>query len=616
MMNTRVWGVLLIVAMLAMVPDAIGVESAIPKALIRAELQHDALTSAEPGQVSLNGYLNGRVIASERGRLLDVVSEDELLAGFRSRPGSHPWIGEHVGKWLHAAVLSELYTGDRELLAKINRVADGLMDCQMDDGYLGTYDLNGRWTVRNDTGWDVWVHKYVLIGLLNVYRLRGDERSLQTCERIGDLLIDTFGEGKRDILESGTHAGMAATSILEPMCLLYQYSGKEKYLRFCRYIVDRADAGPGLMRNIELTGTVQSVGNKKAYEMMSNYVGLVEYWRITGDERPLRAAILAWDSIAKENTFITGAVDAHEHFSDPFTLDSQGRCTETCVQTTWVQLNWELLRATGDARYAAMLHHHLYNHMLAAQNDDGMQWCYFTPMEGGKMEDEWAGFSKTIHCCGSSGPRAIAMIPTLAFMSGDHSIAVNLYESSSYQTTINGINVSVSLKTNYPWDGDVQLTVKTDKPVSFDLRLLIPDFVSEASLQLNGREEKLALPAGEYASIQREWSGETRVSLQFETPLAVHEWNGRYALSKGPFILAAEKEEGQNAALTGLVPDLQWIRGHAKTKWKNSAIQAPCVARDSNSSDEAMMTFKPFSETSEHGERYSIFLPMMPEKQE
>lgn len=37
-----------------------------------------------------------------------------LLSGFEKKPGIHPWQGEHVGKWLHAATLAYEHTHDKK----------------------------------------------------------------------------------------------------------------------------------------------------------------------------------------------------------------------------------------------------------------------------------------------------------------------------------------------------------------------------------------------------------------------------------------------------------------------------------------------------------------------
>ena len=62
------------------------------------------------------------------------------------------------------------------------------------DEETGTYGPEHHWG-----GWDVWTHKYNLLGLLAYYELTKDPQALATARKIGDLLMATFGEGKRDM---------------------------------------------------------------------------------------------------------------------------------------------------------------------------------------------------------------------------------------------------------------------------------------------------------------------------------------------------------------------------------------------------------------------------------
>ena len=86
--------------------------------------------------VHIDGWLGARLDANEKNRLLKVNTEP-LLAGFKKKPGTHPWIGEHVGKWLHAATLAWAYTGDAALREKLDRVAAELIAAQEPDGIWG-----------------------------------------------------------------------------------------------------------------------------------------------------------------------------------------------------------------------------------------------------------------------------------------------------------------------------------------------------------------------------------------------------------------------------------------------------------------------------------------------
>jgi DUF1680 family protein len=248
-----------------------------------AMIVHDKQKPLLPSQVKMSGYLHERMIGNEKNWLLK-RPEDALLGGFQHRPGSHPWIGEHVGKWLHASCLAWSYTGDPELRKKMDRVVKALLAAQEPDGYLGTYTKDERWT-----SWDVWVHKYCLIGLMSYYEFTGDKAALRGAQGIGDLLTATFGPDKRDIIASGTHVGMAATSVMEPMMYLYNATSDKKYLDFCEYLVKAYDQphGPKIISSLLEKRSVHETANGKAYEMMSNLVGLCELYRFTGNEKYL-----------------------------------------------------------------------------------------------------------------------------------------------------------------------------------------------------------------------------------------------------------------------------------------------------------------------------------------
>ena len=242
-----------------------------------------------PSQVHVGGWLGARIDANEKSRLLQVDTEP-LLAGYRKRPGVHPWIGEHVGKWLHAATLAWAYTGDAALKAKLDRVAADLIACQEPDGYLGTYVPEKRFGLYEGADWDVWSHKYNLIGLLTYYQYTGNQPALTACRKMADLLIATF-PAKKSILAAGTHVGMAATSVLEPIVLLYRFTGEPRYLKFARYIVKSWDepGGPAILATLRAGKGVNRTANGKAYEMLSNLVGVCELARATGDPRLARA---------------------------------------------------------------------------------------------------------------------------------------------------------------------------------------------------------------------------------------------------------------------------------------------------------------------------------------
>lgn len=66
--------------------------------------------------------------------------------------------------------------------------------------------------------------------------------------RHGDYILSHIGpagQGKRDIRETSTHwEGLNSSSLLEPVVLLYNLTGKSRFLDFARYIVEQAASAP------------------------------------------------------------------------------------------------------------------------------------------------------------------------------------------------------------------------------------------------------------------------------------------------------------------------------------------------------------------------------------
>ena len=246
-------------------------------------------------EVKFTGLLNEHVFINMEKRLLNIDSAI-LLSGFVKRPGSQSWIGEHVGKFLFSAANSYRYTHDVRMKALMDEMVKKYIVTQLPDGYLGTYLPDNYWK-----SWDVWAHKYAIIGLLGYYQVTGDIKALETAKRAADLVCKVFGEGlgQLDLNKSGYQNGMASGSILEPMVDLYRYTGDEKYLSFARYILKNfeSETGAKIISTLQEGGNVTKVGNAKAYEMLSCFVGMLKYYQLTGEQQYLTPLKTAWQDI-------------------------------------------------------------------------------------------------------------------------------------------------------------------------------------------------------------------------------------------------------------------------------------------------------------------------------
>ena len=390
------------------------------------------------GAQRIEGLLGDRMAVNVDKRLLEGVDPEPLLKGYRQRPGQQTWIGEHIGKFIDAATNAWANTGDARLKAKLDRAVSDLLATQLDDGYLGTYLEPDRFKDYGDAEfepseslplWDVWAHKYNLLALLNYYQRTGFEPALAAARRIGDLLCRRYGEGRQSIARNDWHVGMANTSVLEPMATLYRLTGDSRYLEFCRYIVRAWDepSGPKILTTLLTKGRVNEVANGKAYEMTSNFVGLLELYRATGEASYLQAVQRAWDDIVKNRRYLTGTASWAELYRGDHLLRADGKVGEGCVTTTWMQVNLKLLELTGEARYADELERTIYNALIAAQHPESGRICYFMPLDGMKQYGAVSQGVPGVSCCTSSVPRGLTLIPSAAWGVRNGGIAVNLF---------------------------------------------------------------------------------------------------------------------------------------------------------------------------------------------
>ena len=538
----------------------------LPVPFVVAQVVPEVLHPIHPSAVSVEGWLGARIDANERHRLL-VVDTEPLLAGYRQKPGEQPWIGEHVGKWLHAATLAWAYSGDDALRRKLDSVAAALIATQEPDGYLGTYVPEKRFGLYDGADWDVWSHKYNLIGLLTYYQYTGNRSALAASQKIGDLLIAVFPE-KKSILAAGTHMGMASTSVLEPMVLLYRLTGEKRYLDFCHYVLRAYEepGGPDIVRVLLAPGgNVARIANGKAYEMLSNLVGLGKLYQVTGDARLLQAIENAWTDITRNRLYLTGTASIRECFGADHELPNgeDAHLGETCVTVTWLQLNAFLLAQTGEAKYGDEIERSLYNQLTAAQNPHGDDWCYYTALEGVKHYD------RGITCCHSSGPRGLALAPTLAYLEAGDAIYVNTLETSRAQFTVGGRLVEIRQESQFPYEGRSTLTVKAPGPARFTLKVRVPAWAAPLRAgETSGQSGWLALP-------EREWRDGDQVTLGFNLSGRVirgeYTNHARVAYAWGPFILALDEQLNPEY---GVHEAVQFIRAFDD--------KPPTLLRDSN----------------------------------
>lgn len=559
-----------------------------------------AFTPADYDATSYSGYVADRMDVNLVRRLL-AIDLEPILAPYTDRPGAQEWVGEHIGKFLHAGSYMFRLTGDERLRERLDYAVKTLISAQLPNGYLGTYLEEDYWT-----SWDVWSHKYNLVGLLAYYQATGNEAALEASRKIGDLLCETFGEGKRDIITSGHHVGMAPTSVLEPMVILYRLTGERRYLDFCYYLVDSWEQphGPQILSGLLDHGKVNQIANGKSYEMLSNIVGLTELYRVTGEDSFLQAVRNAWTDIMTNRHYLTGSTSFSEYFRDDHDLPGEGTYDEAryvapgegCVTVTWLQLNTHLLQVTGDLKYADELERIMYNALLGAQSPLNGGVCYFLSLNGRKRYG--LGAPRDISCCASSIPRGIALIPEFTSGTLHGEPAILQYTAGRHALAVDKdgrrIPVLIDLTTGFPASGKVSLTVSPGEEGTFALNLRVPTWTDHFVAEVEG--ERYTAGSGEMVRIQRFWKSGDRVSLDIGMPVRLVENpdrnDVRVAVLRGPQLLARD----DHVAAVGKFP----------LGWWGDQLYPISGTRDGESVEYVLV---PFAEAGQTRADYRVLFP-------
>ncbi|MBI5382913.1 MAG: glycoside hydrolase family 127 protein [Opitutae bacterium] len=516
----------------------------------------DALRFAPAAEVSLQGFVGTRIDQCLQQRVAEQTIDD-LVQPFRERRDKTEWRSEFWGKWITSAIEAHRWNHDPKLRAHLARAVSELLATQTPDGYLGAYSPENRLQC-----WDVWGRKYTLHGLLAWHEMTGDAAALQAACRLADHLLTEVGPGKGNPFRNDMWSGLATSSVIEPMVLLYRRTGETKYLDFARWIVREwtQPHGPDLLGKTLRGQSVFQMfpgpdptqkgymagGRSKAYEMMSCFEGLLELHRVTGVDDYRQAAEKVFANIRDTEITIIGSGSDWERWCDGRRRQTVPwlKGMETCVTVTWIKFAGQLLRLTGDSAYADEIELATYNALLGALSPDGSWWSHHVPLDGKK---ERAPEQCDMHqnCCVASGPRGLMLLPSLALMDGARGPVVNYYGPMRGRATLpSGQTVELAQATDYPVSGEVRLRVSPERAETFPLQLRIPRWSQHTTVTVNGTAQP-GVTAGRYFTLERKWSPGDTVVLTFDVSPRVVPAPGdaRFAaIMCGPVVLAHDRQ--------------------------------------------------------------------------
>ena len=520
------------------------------------------------------------------------------LVGKSSAAQSGPvYSDSDVYKWTEAAGFA-LQSGDRpELRASAEKMIAEVVAVQEPSGYLNTYYQDDHKSLRmstqtQTTGHELYNIGHMLQGAIAYYRATGDRKLLDAGIRfVDDFLNSGYGPAPKQPIVSG-HPEIEL-ALIE----LYRITGDKRQLDLAGYILagDERLQLPEHRTIYMFSGTPFTARTKlegHAVRAMYACCGATDYYMETGDPVYWKTLNTLWNDMTSTKMYVTGGVGSRsdgEAFGNAYELPNDRAYGESCAAIGNMMWNWRMLAATGDAKFTDVIERALYNGINSGMSLDGTLYCYrnplaFDPSTGEKIRNPW--YDTT--CCPPNLERTFASLPGYFYSTSSDGIYLHLYDNSELDWHLeNGVGLKVTQKTNYPWDGTVQVAVTPAAPSNFTFYLRVPGWADHAEVTVNGKAVSGAKP-GEYLAIARRWSQGDVIQLKLEMPVQVLQANpqvaddaGRVAVQRGPLVYCLEElDQPAGVAMSDLAVALgQKPQAQFQTEMKNDLLGGVVVLR-------------------------------------
>lgn len=494
--------------------------------------------------------------------------------------------GEHKGeywhdadflKWMEAATYIYATNKDEKLLDELDEIIEIIGKAQEEDGYLHTHiQINGIGHFSNRKYHEMYNCGHLYTAACVYHRLTGKTNLLEIALKNANLLYGLFSPQPKELRRFGFNQ----TQIMG-LVELYRTTKDKRFLELAEIFINNRGKSPIIeepstegypigdmvQERVPLREETEAVGH--AVLALYYYAGAADVYAETGEKALIDALDRLWDNVVNKKMYVTGAVgQAHygassrhdkieEGFLDEYMMPNLTAYNETCANVCNSMFSYRMLGLNGESKYADVMELVLHNSGLSGISISGTHYCYANPLrkiQGARdysvMNTESSDRLPYLECfcCPPNIVRAVAQSASWAYCLSDNGVSVNLYGGNELDTKLrDGSALKLKQATEYPWNGDVKITIETCKEESFELLLRIPNWAAGSLIEINGEDAGVEVTAGSFATIERSWkAGDiVRLSMPMEITLVeghprIEEVRNQAAIKRGPIVYCIE----------------------------------------------------------------------------
>lgn len=505
------------------------------------------------GDVTLFSELHEKQLHETQTVLMN-LSEDSLMKPFREMAGQ-PAPGAELGGWYIYDPNYDYHTFDAGFASSatfgqwVSALARGYAISKSPEVREKVLRLNRLYaqTVSGDfyekNRFPAYCYDKLVCGLIDSHQFAADPDAFSILNHTTDTALPHLPKAAVEhgaVWRPGkdeSYTWDESYTISENLFLAYQRGAGNRYRGLgVQYLDDLYYDSLAERKNV--------LAGRHAYSYVNSLSSAMQAYLTLGSEKHLRAAKNAFDMLVAQS-FATGGWGPDETLRAPCSNDVALSLTNThssfetpCGSYAHFKLTRYLLRVTRDPRYGDSMERVMYNTILGAKplQPDGKAFYYSDyNFEGRKVYSphRWP-------CCSGTITQISADYRISAYFRHPQGVYVNLYIPSTLKWVQNGTDVSLTQKSEYPFDPVIAFDFTLAKPAEFAVSFRIPVWAEGAELSVNGKRD-LPVAPGTFASIQRLWKTGDRVELHLPMALRLESIDaahpGIVALLRGPLVL-------------------------------------------------------------------------------
>jgi len=472
----------------------------------------------------------------------------------------HHWRG-NTAAWLEACAWSLASDPDPGLRSLLDEFVQGVVTAHKDDAFLDTY-----YGQDFEHSYQLATPGHLIQAAIAHKRTSGSGQFLDCAASVADRVLERFtGDRYAD-----------HPCIEMALVELYRSTGCRRYLDGANHFL------APLLQQPPVIGP--DVGDERSRHLNRHVVrqtylcaGGADYCAETGDEAFRRRLSLLFDDMVTGKLQITGRLATDPECAEritrtPFELSSGvfgdivgtvNHGFEACEAVGNMFWNWRMLALTGDAKHSDLFERILYNGLLSHISLDGSSFYYLSPLasRGDHPPRTIRGHPST-SCCPPNLLRVMASLPGYFYSTSADGLWVHLYDESRLEWHLpDGTPFNLVQSTDYPWSGQVVITLEPERPVTFSLNLRVPEWCINPTVVINGHEVVGAAVPGSYARLQRTGAAGDRGNLDLQMPVMgmvadhrAREFRGKVALMRGPLVYCFEGVDNPHVDVWGIRP--------------------------------------------------------------